>query len=616
MKIKEALQKRVMVDGKVSKKRVALWSIGLLMILLLVIYIGFSLYFMGHFTFRTTINQIGVSAASVSGVEKKIAKNTDAYELTLEERDGSTEVICGEDIALTPVLNDHIKQLMKKQNGFAWPYYLFHPNHFEVATMFSYDEEALDEQIANLSCMDESKWTESVDAKILEYTKDGYKTQKAVYGTTIDTEAFRKEIKASIESLSPTLDMGERGCYADPKFTEEDETFCDTLDKLNSYTGLTITYHVDGEEEDTVLDGDTIHTWLSVSDKCKVVLDEDAIAEYVKSLAKKYNTIYGNRTLDTSYGQTVTIYGGNYGWKVDNEAEQEMIIEDLKAGKDVEREPVYAQTANSHGEHDYGDTYVEINLTAQHLFFYKNGELIVESDFVSGNLAKNFNTPCGSYGLTYKAKDATLRGDNYESHVSFWMPFNGNVGMHDASWRSAFGGSYYKRSGSHGCVNLPYSAAKKIYENIEAGYPVLVYELPGTETPLGIAMDAAAAWDDAAVALGPVTLDSAGAVADLRARYDALSDTAKSHVKKLDILTTAETILSQLQSAQQDAADVQAANAVIGQIQALPETITEADRAAVVQARSNYNALSDGAKAKVPSDLLNKLSAAETVLAL
>lgn len=54
--------------------------------------------------------------------------------------------------------------------------------------------------------------------------------------------------------------------------------------------------------------------------------------------------------------------------------------------------------------------------------------------------------------------------------------------MHDAKWRSSFGGSIYKTGGSHGCINLPHSVAKKIYENIASGMPVLCYNLPGTES--------------------------------------------------------------------------------------------------------------------------------------
>src|SRR5699024_3420396 len=110
-------------------------------------------------------------------------------------------------------------------------------------------------------------------------------------------------------------------------------------------------------------------------------------------------------------------------------------------------------------------------------YFYKEEKLLVESDFVSGNVARGYTTPPGAYPLTYKERNATLRGQGYASPVSYWMPFNGGIGMHDASWRSSFGGTIYKTNGSHGCINLPYAAAKTIYENISKGMPVLCYNL-------------------------------------------------------------------------------------------------------------------------------------------
>ena len=71
--------------------------------------------------------------------------------------------------------------------------------------------------------------------------------------------------------------------------------------------------------------------------------------------------------------------------------------------------------------------------------------------------------------------NVTLKGADYESPVTYWMPFNGGIGLHDATWRSRFGGSIYYYSGSHGCVNLPYSAAADIYSIVEAGMPVVCY---------------------------------------------------------------------------------------------------------------------------------------------
>lgn len=534
-------------EKTVNRKKMVLTAAGITAAVLLAVYLVLSLYFLKHFAFGTTLNGIKISGATVTGVEEKLVKRADTYELTLKERGGQTERIKGSEVSLVPVFDGEVAALLKKQNGFAWPYYLFVPNHFEEETMLSYDAKLLDEKIEALDCMDASEWSESENAKISEYTKDGYTVEEAFYGTAIDTVSMKEQVVNAMESLQQELDMEESGCYRDPEVTEESAVLRNALETLNTYTGIMLTYDVGADEEK--LTGDTISTWLSVDENYEVIIDEEAVLAYVKTLARKYNTIFGNRTLDTSYGQTVTIYGGNYGWWIDNEAERDMIIEDMKQGKNVEREPIYIQTAASHGEKDYGDTYVEINLTAQHLFFYKDGELVVETDFVSGNIAKQHGTPSGSFALTYKTKDATLRGEDYASDVAYWMPFNGDVGMHDASWRGSFGGSIYKRNGSHGCVNLPYSAAQKIYENIEAGDPVLVYELPGTESPRGIAEDEAYALDKDIEAIGTVTLESAETIQSLRARYNALSDTAKSYVKRLDILTAAETALAQLQAA-------------------------------------------------------------------
>jgi lipoprotein-anchoring transpeptidase ErfK/SrfK len=148
----------------------------------------------------------------------------------------------------------------------------------------------------------------------------------------------------------------------------------------------------------------------------------------------------------------------------------------VKLGETLEKEPVYAQKALPRGEGEIGNTYVEINITRQHLWFYKDGKLITQGAVVTGKPKKGYSTVLGTYMLNYKQKGATLVGEDYEAEVTYWMPFFGNIGLHDASWRYSFGGNIYKRRGSHGCVNAPKYLAKRIFENIEAGTPIICYE--------------------------------------------------------------------------------------------------------------------------------------------
>ncbi len=565
---------------------------------LALLYFGLAFYFQSHFAFRTDINHLDVSGCGVKKVERRLEKEMKSYRLSLKPRTGEREEIRGESIELKPVFRREIDEMLDRQNAFAWPYYLVRGQRFVSEAVVEYDEGKLREEIGRLFMMKSAEQKESRDAYISDYSRDGYQIIEEEYGTKIDAEAFEKAVREAVLGLDEELVMDKAGCYIDPKITKEDEGLRSACDTLNKYTKLTITYNVGDKRE--ILDGEIIHRWLSVSKGKKVRIDEAQIADYVSELARKYNTAFRSRTLRTSYGKEIAIVGGDYGWKVDKDAEREMILKDLNAGESVERELVYAQTANSHGPNDYGDTYVEINLTAQHLFFYKDGELLVESDFVSGNIAKSHATPVGAYSLTYKQKDATLRGEDYESKVSYWMPYCGDVGMHDASWRSSFGGSIYKRNGSHGCVNLPASAAKTIFENIEAGYPVLVYELSGTESAKGLAQDRAASVDDLISAIGEVTLDAQPKISAARAAFDALGEQEKGYVRKLDVLTAAEAAFAALQQeAANQATQAQGeAQAVIDKINAIGK-VTEDDKAAIRDARKSYDALSEMAKAYV-----------------
>jgi len=296
------------------------------------------------------------------------------------------------------------------------------------------------------------------------------------------------------------------------------------------------------------LDAEIFQPWLYVDENLDIRLNDEGVSAYVKGLASTYNTCYSAKKFMTSYGQEITVTNSHYGWKVDNEAEKAAILSDILTGGEVTRDLNYSMTANSHEGNDYGNSYVEINLTAQHLFVYVNGQVVVETDFISGNLSRGWDSPTGIWGLTYKTKNAVLRGDDYATPVDFWMPFAGNVGMHDATWKKDFGGNYYKTQGSHGCINLPWSKARDIYGYVSKNFPVIVYTLPGTESEKGIAQDQAAAMDAAINAIGPVSLASETAIVACRTQYDALSDMAKSYVKNYQVLLDAEAALAALKT--------------------------------------------------------------------
>lgn len=531
--------------GKNLDKKKIILIVAAVVTSLLVIYLGLSVYFMNHFYFRSKIGDIDVSGKSAAAAEKVVNNALREYELVIKERDGSTDSILGEEIKLSVEWEQKPETYIEKQNGFAWIIKVFAPDTHEINGTVSYDEAKLEEMVNSLSCMEEKKQVAPVDAKVSEYdVKKGYTLVPSVPGTAVDKDALYKCIETNLTTLNTELDMVEDGGYVQPAVADDNEKLLATIEQLNKCLKSSITYQVGSRTE--TLDATTFQPWLFVNENLEVVVNDEALSAYIKSLGSKYNTCYSKKQFMTSYGQEITIWNSHYGWRVDSEAEKAAIIADLMTGESVTRDLNYNMVGNSRDGNDYGNSYVEINLTAQHLFVYVNGQRVVETDIISGNVARGWNTPTGIWGITYKTKNATLRGDDYATPVSYWMPFAGNVGMHDCYWKSEFGGGFYKRSGSHGCINIPPSNAKKIYEYVSQGFPVIVYELEGTQTELGVAHDQAYAMVDAINAIGPVSLQSEAAIVACRTQYDALSDLAKKYVTNYQVLLDAEAALAAL----------------------------------------------------------------------
>lgn len=435
-------------------------------------------HYQDRFVKGTVIDGVDVSDMTVSDLQEKIKE----YVLRVEQRksDGGIleEDIRGEDIGLSYASEEPLRKILEDQN--IWLWFLKQDRSHETAGLLTWNEQALKGAVGNLEGFQDDFVKAPTDAYISDYIPgQGFLIVEETQGNQLNRAKTEEAVENAVSILGERLNLEEAGCYLKPKIASGDERLLEVHEKLQKYGDIRITYTFGDTRE--VLDGSVVSGWLHV-DGFDVTLDRTQVEEYVATLRKKYDTIFRSRTFKTSYDdREITISGGDYGWWMDYGQEAEELFGMIERGESGERTPVYRQTAAAYGMPDYGDSYVEINLTAQHLFVYQEGELKMESDFVSGNSSRGYDTPEGVYGITYKQRNATLVGETYQTPVSYWMPFNKNIGMHDATWRSSFGGSIYRTNGSHGCINLPYQAAQEIYGYIEKGTPVICYHLPGTE---------------------------------------------------------------------------------------------------------------------------------------
>lgn len=452
--------------------RKLLLSLGLFIGIVGMIYLTGSIVFTHYFYWGTTINGLEVGGKSVSYVERELESQSNNYSLELKERLGQREVIKGAEIGLTYSMEEGIIKLKESQKGWLWPWHLRNKKDVTIQKEIGFDKQLLKDKVNTLKCLMNQHSISPVNAEI-RYINGAYEIVEGDKGNQIDALILYKEVQKAVSHNKSSLDLEEVRCYKEAEYTSKSPKLNTLKNQLNKYLKAEITYYFGDKKEK--IDKNLISSWLSIDEAFQISLNEDAIADYIVALADTYDTLGVNRTFRTSTGQDVEVAGGDYGWKINEQDEIGVVIDLLQQGIPTTRTPLYIQEAFKYGSNDIGNTYVEINLSKQYLWFYKEGILITEGSIVTGNLSKNYDTPQGTYTLDYKKADTILRGPGYASPVKYWMPFNGGIGLHDASWRRSFGGEIYETNGSHGCVNLPTQVAEAIFNNIESGIPIVCY---------------------------------------------------------------------------------------------------------------------------------------------
>lgn len=447
-------------------------------ILLIIVYMAGVIFFSTRFLVGTQMNGEDVSRKTVAEVESLIQDKVSTYKLEIKERNGVTENIAAREVDLRYVANGDVKNSLKKQNIFMWPFVAFEDKEYEVKVDLTMDEAKANQVISRLGAFDSAKIIPSKDAYI-DYIDNIYQIIPEEKGTEIEVEQAKIVIVDALREALPSVDLEELKLYKNPKITSDDKELLATLEKLRKFEGVDITYNF-GDSKETV-SGANVREWLYHGEDGQYVLDEAKVREYVEGLAAKYNTINNPFYFRTSRGYDVIINQRNLGWSIDVESTIGQLTEFINEGQQGTFEPVYARYGMIPGSDSIGGTYVEISLEEQHLWAYSNGQLVVETDVVTGNAGK-YATPGGLYKVSFMQRDATLdseqagvKDDKYRTKVKYWMPFNGHIGLHDSSWRSAYGGSIFRGNGSHGCINTPPDAMAKIFEVMDAGYPVVLY---------------------------------------------------------------------------------------------------------------------------------------------
>lgn len=441
-------------------------------------YIGLAVYYRNAFEYGTWINGVYCTGKSIEEVNEELSAQFEYDGITIYDKDQNAYQITAKDIDYQYDFKQSLKLYLDRQNSWLWIDSIWKIRDDKLNPVIIYDEESFEKCFNELPFL---KQGENAGGRLeIIKTRDGYELLNERC-SLLNIEEAKLAVETAVTNSESSVSLEEAGCYYDMELTREMRDILNEWRLIEDFQDCRIVYQIGG---DTIpVDASVVCDWIlleedgsfAFNDQGQLQLRENAIEEFIDELADEYDTVGKVRRFRSTRGDIVEVEGGIYGNKLDRETEVAYLTEAFTNKAEEVHTPAYLQTALNQGKDDIGDTYIEVDMTEQMMYYYLNGKLEVETPIVTGNTSRRMGTPSGVNYVYLKQTDRILRGEGYASHVNFWMPVKGNIGIHDASWRSNYGGKIYQTNGSHGCINTPYDAMTKIYDMVEVGTPVIMF---------------------------------------------------------------------------------------------------------------------------------------------
>lgn len=461
--------------------------IGGILLVLVVLYVAGVIAF--HFLFlpNTTLDGQNVSLKLATEVGSSLASRVGTYQARVSAG-GLEFTLRGADVGMSFDEQAYEQGVISQQNAWVWPVQIFGQHEIAAHDGATYNTPALRSVVEPLVEDYNDHATKPVNATIaFDDATQSFSVVAEQAGTALNLEELLNQLGPKLSGLSTRITLDD-GVLMQPEVTSADESLATAAQNANSYLAANVQLSLGGQIVGEVASSQ-IAPWVALGDDLSATLDEAKLAEWVtNNIALKYDTVGATRTYTREDGKQITVSDsghGTYGWITDEAAITSALSAAISSGTSQTIEVATKQTAEvfpDAGGRDWANRYIDIDLSEQHVRMYgDDGALIWESDCVTGKHSEGYDTPTGVYKVNNRARDVVLKGKpvgepEYSSPVSYWMPFIDNSwGMHDASWRSSFGGTIYLTNGSHGCVNLPSSKAAELYNITEVGDVVVVH---------------------------------------------------------------------------------------------------------------------------------------------
>ena len=469
--------------SKGGRGRRVLKVVGIVSGSLLVVYGIGGLFFSSHFMPNTRVNGEDVSWMSVDDLATHVTEVGQSFQSHVTG-DGIDITIPASEIELNYDGTAYGLEAGSQIDPWQWPTRIFSEHDFRAATGITFNQDKLNALVlAAVDAVNANAQPPTNATMAFDEPSQSFVPVPDALGTMVDPATTMATVSDGIRTLQTNITLGDAD-LTQPIVRFKDDALAAVIDRANGLCKQSIPLRIADRDAGTI-DINLMKGWLYTNEHCELLVNVDAVKEWTQGdLSRQFDTAGTERKYTRPDGKEVTVTGGNYGWNLDGEALANLIAQNIQADNVGPIDVPMKSTAVewNPGGPDWGKRYIDVDMTEQYVRVYgDNGEIVLESPCVTG--IPYHATDEGVYTIFEHTANMTLVGldyngdgkPDYETPVSYWMPFNGGQGLHDAYWRYGFGGDIWQYDGSHGCVNLPTDVAAQLFDWSHVGDVVVVH---------------------------------------------------------------------------------------------------------------------------------------------
>lgn len=461
--------------------------VAIILAVLVAIYVVGIIVFSNIFYPNTTFAGKDISLQGSSAMATIANDLADSYELDVSG-DGLNFTLTSQQIDLQVDGNAEAKKALEANKAWQWPVQVF--LHHDESTVLDndYDKDKVAQLVTEQVDAYNKTATDPVNATIAyDDSANSFQVVAEKAGTKIDADAAVAAIDTALGGMLAQMSLS-NDQLVQPTVLSTEPGLASAAEQANGFLGADVELVLGSTAIHAgEVGSDQISQFVTLGDDFTATLDESAIASWVSDFADTVNTVGTTRQYQSVNDGVISVSGGTYGWKVDEDqltSDLEDAINNHTQGQLKVATTSEGYTWKGVGQPDWG-AHAEVDISDQHAWFFDaDGNLLWESDIVSGK--PGHDTTRGIFRVFKKESPGTLTGKTdpatgkpeYVTQVQYWMQFTTDgIGFHDASWQAAFGGTRYLQGyGSHGCCNLPPAKAAALYDIIQVGNAVIVHD--------------------------------------------------------------------------------------------------------------------------------------------